>query len=43
MYETNKHLINETKVINAFCNYMKCEKQKLPIAQQIDFALCVNC
>ena len=42
MYETNRHLINEAKVINEFCSIMNCEKQKLPISQQIDFALCVN-
>lgn len=42
MYETNRHLVNEAKVINEFCSIMNCEKQKLPISQQIDFALCVN-
>ena len=42
MYETKEDLIKEAKVINAFCEHFKCEKQKLPIAQKIDYALCIQ-
>ena len=42
MYETKEDLIKEAKVINAFCKHFKCEKQKLPIAQKIDYALCIQ-
>lgn len=42
MYETKEDLIKEAKVINAFCKHFKCQKQKLPIAQKIDYALCIQ-
>ena len=42
MYETKEDLIRESKVIDAFCKHFKCDKQKLPIAQKIDYALCIE-
>lgn len=42
MYETKDDLIRETKVIDAFCKHYKLEKQKLPMTQQIDYALCID-